>query len=286
MATIPDIFLTFIDKLVGKGGPEKAEYTIFNQLLASATPDQYEAIRLRMKSVSGIETLQGLAFTKPYGYPGDFEMLEKIYSSHINPDPHYSNWDRFFQAQLAPEAVRNRKTYIKQQLSLLQPARVLVLMHGPANEVHEFLSENTNSEIKFDLLDSDPTTSQYARKKLKSFKEQITFIESSVFRARLNECYDLIWCAGMFDYLPEKQFIFLINKYFQILNSGGNLIIGNFSPANSTRQYMEIIGNWYLIHRTESELISLARGAISAKASFHVEKEPLGVNNFLFLKKD
>src|SRR5262245_42044348 len=52
--------------------------------------------------------LQNQARTKPRGYAGDFEMLARIYEERLTDDPLGRSFDRYFQNEAAPRAVRNR----------------------------------------------------------------------------------------------------------------------------------------------------------------------------------
>ena len=69
------------------------------------------------------------------------------------------------------------------------------------------------------------------------------------------------------------------------MSENGEIIIGNFNQANNpSRNYMEIIGEWYLNHRTDEELMSLAIKAGFNKENIRVGSENENVNLFLHLK--
>ena len=64
-----------------------------------------------IRTILNENTLIGHGFVKPFGYPGDFTLIDKIYKFEINEDPKYKNWDLFFQNQPGAKAVRNRKDF-------------------------------------------------------------------------------------------------------------------------------------------------------------------------------
>ena len=92
--------------------------------------------------------------------------------------------------------------------------------------------------------------------------------------------YDLIWSAGLFDYFDDDKFQRLLERFTKYIKPDGRLIIGNFSPVNNSKAYMEY-GNWYLNHRSEDELLTLANRF--EHLSSEVDFEPLKVNLFLKL---
>ena len=62
------------------------------------------------------------------------------------------------------------------------------------------------------------------------------------------------------------------------------MIIGNFCPNNSSRGYMELFLGWHIHHRTEQDLIDLARKACGDKIKeVRVGGEPEGVNLFVHI---
>ena len=74
-------------------------------------PDQVDDFRKILKPVLNENTLIGYGFKKPFGYPGDFNLINNIYDFHVNENEKYRNWDLFFQNQPGAMAVRNRKEY-------------------------------------------------------------------------------------------------------------------------------------------------------------------------------
>ncbi len=100
--------LAYIDELVAKGGPDPSEhheFTLWLEALKKEINDgalkkeDLDTLRDRFGEALSILTLQGFAYTKPHGYPGDYEIIEKIYLEHISKNPNLRKWDLFFQLQ-------------------------------------------------------------------------------------------------------------------------------------------------------------------------------------------
>jgi extracellular factor (EF) 3-hydroxypalmitic acid methyl ester biosynthesis protein len=288
-ATIEEIG-TFLDVLNLKGGPVTQEdYDNFSKFADVLTPEEIAEFRKAIPDALDMNTLMGHGYVKPYGYAGDFMLIEKIYQYVVNPDPRYKNWDIFFHNQPAAKAVRNRKKFFIRTLTSLvgekKNARVLILGSGPATDVFEFLSASGRKDITFDLVDLDQNAIDYSMKKNEIFKDQITFNRVNALRYTPFKFYDLIWTAGLFDYFKDKHFAYLIRKYYNNLSEDGRLIIGNFNTKNPTKNMMEKVIEWVLILRSESDLFRIAADAGVDKEFVSVDSEPLGINLFMTIRK-
>ncbi|MGE5419454.1 MAG: hypothetical protein ACM3UT_04670 [Chloroflexota bacterium] len=282
---------TFLDSLILKGGPSNFEdCRKFSALAEKLTQEEISEIRNGLSFAMDQNTLMGHGYVKPYGYAGDFMLIEKIYQYVVNPDPRYRNWDIFFHNQPGAKAVRNRKHYFIQTCKNLvaekKNAKVLILGSGPATDVYEFLSATGRKDIKFDLVDLDQNAIDYSTKKNEIFKDQITFNKVNALRYTPFKLYDLIWTAGLFDYFKDKHFSYLIRKYYNCLTEDGRMIVGNFSTKNPSKNLMENIMEWVLNLRTESDLFRIAGDAGVDKELVSIDKEPLGINLFLVLRKN
>ena len=282
--------LNYLNYLVSIGGPELEDYEYFTSVVNNLEPDEINDFRKIIKPALNENTLIGHGFVKPFGYPGDFTLIEKIYQYSINEDIRYKNWDIFFQNQPGANAVRNRKKYFLDYCDKLvrnvETPKVLILGSGPATDVYEFLSAYTGeNKITFDLVDLDQTAIDFSMEKNKEYSDVVTFLKINALRFNSFKLYDLIWSAGLFDYFKDKHFIFLIKKYMNCLTEQGELVIGNFSTKNPTRRLMEVLSDWYLNHRTESDLFRIASEAGADSEMVSLEKEPLGINLFLKIKK-
>lgn len=92
----------------------------------------------------------------------------------------------------------------------------------------------------------------------------------------------MIWSGGLFDYFNDKVFIRLLKRYHTFLKEKGEIVIGNFSPGNPSRNYMELM-EWHLNYRSEEQLLELAKECGFDMNLVSIGKEPLGVNLFLHI---
>jgi hypothetical protein len=281
----------FIAQLFAKNGPDKEEYQLIFDMVDQIPSGKINRFRSAMKPILNPNTIIGFSYTKPFGYNGDFFIIEKIYQRYINPDEKYKKWDAYFHEFPAAIAVVNRKTLAIEIFEKLNEKamglehHVMILGSGPISETFEFFEKHPDSPLVFDMLDLDKRAIAYAQNKSKKYSKSITFNNRNVIRHTPDRKYDLIWSAGLFDYFKGKHFVYLLKKYYEYLNEEGEMIIGNFNVNNPSRRIMEILGDWFLYHRSEDELIDFALQAGIERDKIEVFKEPLGINLFLRVRK-
>ena len=71
--------------------------------------------------------------------------------------------------------------------------------------------------------------------------------------------FDFVYATGLYDYLTEPVAQRLCAILFGMLNPGGRFLIANFLPNIPNAGYMEAYMDWWLIYRTEAELLRLAQ---------------------------
>jgi extracellular factor (EF) 3-hydroxypalmitic acid methyl ester biosynthesis protein len=238
--------------------------------------------------------LQNQARTKPRGYAGDHEMLARIYENSLCDDPLGRLFDRYFQAQAAPQAVRNRmrmmSQWIEQTLHQPSPIRVAIVGSAFGLEVRDALvsmNAEARQSLTITLLDLDPAALEFARQQLDSLlkPEQLVLQPANLFRlpdrsslATTLSDSNLILCPGLFDYLDDDGALKMIRCLLSHLASGGRLVIFQFAPHNPTRAYMEWFGNWYLTYRDREAFQRLFVAATTENASLEFDAEPLGID--------
>jgi len=238
------------------------------------------------------ETLQGHGLRKPYGYPGDFLLLDKIFTNYKTRNSRYRIWDDYFQKQAAPCAVRNRKEYFKNIMMAKSrensDLRMLNVVSGSGRELYElYMNLPDDKIINTSCVEVDDYAIAYSKGLNTDYLEHIHYMHSNIFRFENDQKYDVIWSAGLFDYMNDKAFLLLLDKFRNWLAPGGEIVIGNFNEENNpSRDYMEIMGDWHLIHRTENQLKDLAKQAGFLNNQIKVGREELNVNLFLHIKLD
>lgn len=276
-------------------GPEHSDYQPFTAFLQrvfheTREPEtQFAKIRALLEDVLDVSTMQGFALRKPHGYPGDFEIIDRIYIKHCAPDARLGRWDDYFHAQPATQAVRNRKAYFHRLLDRLPmdaSVRILNVASGPCRDVYEWLRSHPERHVQFDCIDTDSNALEYASTLCAGLEARVCFTQANAFRFRAAEQYDLIWVAGLCDYFSDSRVVGLIQRLATALLPAGELVLGNFGPTNPTRPYMEIIGDWKLEHRSGGCLNAIARKAGISESNTHIGAEQEGVNLFLHIRND
>lgn len=290
LSTVDQRIANTVESLFLKNGPDPKDYIEVMEMVDSLQPDDIPDFREVMQPILNPNTIIGFSYSKPFGYNGDFFIIEKIYQKYINPAQKYRKWDEFFHTFPAAKAVVNRKTLAIEAFNMLNERRpkrrknVLILGSGPVTEVYEYLQQVDNNQLHFDLLDLDNRSIAYAKNKHRNNLHIMHFVNENVIRFDPGKKYDLIWSAGLFDYFKDKHFVYLIKKYYEFVDAEGEMIIGNFNSNNPSKKIMEVLGDWFLYHRTESRLRQFAMQAGVHHTKIEVTKEPLGINLFLKVK--
>jgi SAM-dependent methyltransferase len=240
--------ITFLQNIIEKGGPETREYDVLNEIFdhlseefKAGTMSEHELALLR--DGFGDEclenTLHGHIKTKPYGYAGDFMIIDKIYQEQITGDHRFEKWDIFWNSHSAAKAVRNRKDYfiktMKSRLSLKVPLRLLNVASGPARDIAELYENIQPDQLSTVCVEADNTAIDYAKNLNRQNSNYIEFIHQNIFRFSDDEKFDIVWSAGLFDYFDDHIFLKLLRKFMQWTTPGGEVIIGNFSNQNPSR---------------------------------------------------
>jgi extracellular factor (EF) 3-hydroxypalmitic acid methyl ester biosynthesis protein len=247
---------------------------------------------------------------KPLGYAGDYEMVNMILG-----DPHQGGslfgkvLNRWFIKQPPAEAHRNRIKYLAQKLveetarvsAQNRVARVYSIGCGPAGEVLSFLGQqNVSDRAEFTLLDFNDETLTYARNSLETAKRQhhrvtpIQFVKKSVFQilkgkgksveGPLETKYDLIYCAGLFDYLNDQVCQQLTGLLYDMLAPGGLLITTNVDVSNPIRHWLGSILEWHLIYRSSRQFQTLG-AHLPNQDSIRIWSDETGVNLFFEIRR-
>jgi predicted acylesterase/phospholipase RssA len=281
---------------------------IFQQFLDNLSdrfPDPNEAskmLKIKIKDITNLvnqSPFMKRCFEKPRGYAGDYQMMNYVYDNDVfNAQTNMGKLINFYLFSSAPtNAIRNRakiiQGIIQQKILDKSPLKVASIACGPAREVSSMsdrLPENLkNVKIIWTLLDQDNESLEYARSTIKSEKIiEPKFVAAGIKQFIKKEIelgeQDLIYSLGLFDYLEDKVAGILISRLYDELKPGGMLLVGNFHPRNPLRVLMEGAVQWYLIHRTEEELLTLGKTGAPNGRCF-VMNEPGGVNLILVISK-
>jgi extracellular factor (EF) 3-hydroxypalmitic acid methyl ester biosynthesis protein len=247
-------------------------------------------------------------YLKPLGYAGDYEMMDMIYRDPYEGDSLFAKLlNKYYSHHIPPaQASRNRIPFlgqkieqvVKQRSSERKRVRILSVGCGPANEVVEFImKDEASNQVEFTLVDIEPEALYFSQERaLQAKSEARRSTKINVYylplqqllkeNNKLNELenQDLIYSAGLFEYLSDdvsKRTILTLCKF---LNRNGTLVIGNFGPGSPFNWCLEYGAEWYLIYRTQTELVKLAQEALGTSWKIYCEADPTQINNFLVVQ--
>jgi extracellular factor (EF) 3-hydroxypalmitic acid methyl ester biosynthesis protein len=246
---------------------------------------------------------------KPLGYAGDYEMVNmmmrdpyegaSLFAKAFNacalsrpPIVAHRNRLRLLSERLLRETLRN--------LQRPTPVRFLNVGCGPAHEIRAFVREQACSDrADFTLIDFNTETLDHVSQALADCKQQharrtrVQVLKRSVqmmlkqsgktANSELGNSFDMVYCAGLFDYLPNPVCRSLIAYFYSLLAPGGLVLVTNVD-THPSRKEMEYFLDWHLIYRDTAELLAIVPSQI-APENVLVERESSGINTFLEIRK-
>ncbi len=254
------------------------------------------------------------AFQKPLGYAGDYETVQMMLRPPYEGSTLFAKLINVWLLDQAPaRAHRNRVEYLESKLTEAanrarmenRIGRVYNLGCGAATEVQRFIERHPEADrMEFTLVDFNQETLEHVMASLEATKRQesrstvVRCVQRSVQSVIKDSAksgtpaheppYQLVYCAGLFDYLSDAVCKRLMSILYELLAPGGFLLATNVSAAlNDSRPFrfsMEYMLDWHLVYRTGTQVRALIPERAPADlACTHAEET--GTNVFLEIRK-
>lgn len=236
------------------------------------------------------------AIRKPEGYAGDFSTILELYErSPRGADPVGELMDAAILRLDAAWAVYHRRRLLAGEIQRTharvegRPVRVTSLACGPAEELVEACAALEGGRpLEMVLMDIDAGALDHARRVLDipGSPHTVTGLRCNLIHVASGRTsldlpsQDLIYSAGLIDYLNDDVVVGLMDAAHRWLRPGGRLILGNIHPCNPDRAFMDHVAEWPLIHRTEADMDHLYRRSRFGQPCTRIRFEPQGLNLF------
>ena len=224
---------------------------------------------------------------KPRGYAGDAHLIDYIYGhpdAMGRPDLASTVGQRIMVHNLespAAAAVRARRTIIgmkvEEAVERMRRPRILSVACGNSRELELLQPEVLDKIGEFIGFDQDArslaTTESHGRGGKPIHVVQGTIVD--LMRTTEPSGFDLVYAAGLFDYLSDRLCRRLTKSLVARLNPGGRLLLANFLPDIRDVGYMETFMHWTLIYRDRAQIMDFV-GDVAGEdiARLHYFMEP------------
>ena len=228
------------------------------------------------------------AYEKPRKYAGDYLMMTLYFTSELQGDTpfarllHYTA-QHYTLGRTVVQREKNMRAVVSEVAAKKGRSRIVSLACGPAIELESLIRDHGRElgEAEFILVDQDAEALEYATGRLNKVLLQhhrgqlpVTLRPVYLSVSQLLEPLlgsdqqfvdsvlsgvDLVYAAGLLDYLPDDMGRALLSRLWRMLRPGGRLFIGNLKEAPDTTWMMEYVLSWHLHYRTEESLRGLGR---------------------------
>jgi extracellular factor (EF) 3-hydroxypalmitic acid methyl ester biosynthesis protein len=213
------------------------------------------------------------SFTRPRGYPGDAGLLDFVYRHPAarpgqEAAPEAGRTVMTFTVDVtACEAVRRRRSILAAKIdetAARQPMpKILAVASGHLREAELSIALKEGRVGRLLATDQDAislaTVDGYRTSISGAIEtQQVTVRSILAGKADLGR-FDLVYAAGLYDYLDAKIAARLTRVLFDRVSAGGRLLIPNFLWGVPEEAYMEVFMDWYLLYRSRDDIESFAQ---------------------------
>jgi extracellular factor (EF) 3-hydroxypalmitic acid methyl ester biosynthesis protein len=209
------------------------------------------------------------ACAKPRGYAGDAVMMDYVYglgeagAAADAATPLGRAIFEYIAALPSAKAVRYRRQLIAgliDDAARCAGSSVLAIAAGHLRELELASAIGNGNLAEFVAFDQDEASLDVVRRDYSHLG--VTVQPGSVRhilggKTKLGQ-YDLVYAAGLFDYLTAPVAVALTRRMFDMTRPGGRLLIPNFLTGIPDAGYMEAFMDWSLIYRNHDEMYQLA----------------------------
>ena len=234
-------------------------------------------------------------YQKPRGYPGDAVLLDYIYDGRSG-----GSVSELGAAILAHHvettgcrSVRLRRDLVTEAVDRAAAARdgasILSVACGHLREFPRSEARAAGAISRWVALDQDPLSIETLRRDCGPSDildaRVCAVAELLAEQDRWEGQFDLVYAAGLCDYLPDAAFVRLTRALYGMCRPGGKLLLANVTAENPQLGYHESFMDWMFVLRGEAGLEALARRAVGDDAALRTFRDPTRVICFLELER-
>lgn len=307
-----------LDRIHQRGGPVESDYYDISCLVTAATVslkplsqhgENYQTFRRALvrelfpKTVwePGSNSLFSRIFNAETRVVGNADIMHDIYTGdYLHALPltlEQLRWDQFILSQMAVPAVRHRPDYLRALLKYIgerEPSLIDVLDVACGSGMALLpLSEVCGRIRRYVGIDVDPDAIGRSRQLAHLLTFDAHLSQTNILRTNISATlrrFELIWCAGLADYLSDRAMSLLLKRVLSALAPDGVACIGNMGPHNPSRPMMDLLG-WQLIYRSRGELEYLAHQACAKQGwakqdrRIRIDSDPTGIQHYLRIRR-
>ena len=226
------------------------------------------------------------ALGKPFGYPGDYIMLQSFYDSNEISSNKLGNYlDKFILNDELAKSVLNRIDKMGDRViefinkSNLEEINILNIASGSGFEFKKIIEKKFDKKVIYHCFDQEVSSLLFIDQnfsgknenvEIKLYKEDV----KAFFRNwKSDKKFDLIYNIGLADYLPDSILISLANEAIKSLNDRGTFVISHKDYSLFAYHRISWFCDWNFIHRTLEEYKSTINSQIDNDASIWFESD-------------
>jgi extracellular factor (EF) 3-hydroxypalmitic acid methyl ester biosynthesis protein len=238
------------------------------------------------------------SFTKPRGYPGDYQLLTAIYNGVPKSLGFGGYFDRYLLNFTLARAVVARmwsaRRFLMDELARRR-GRVAILnvASGACREYLGGFEPATDREAQITCVDNDQEALDFAQSQVTSPLSRsgisVNFIRHNALRmtsassnVRRFGLSDVIYSVGLCDYIPDEYLIPLLAGWRQSLADGGIVYVAFKDCLLYDKTEYQWLMDWYFFQRTEQDCRKLFLAAGFEPSEIETSRDATGVIiNFL-----
>lgn len=203
------------------------------------------------------------ALTKPYGYPGDFFMLQTLYNKKpISQDRLGCYLDQFFIEDDLAQAVIDRVEVMGDrvvdfiQSSNKDELNILNIASGSGFELNKVISQNYKKKINYHCFDQEAASLAYIASNFhnKNPNVEIILYKEDIrrfFRSwKSKNKFDFVYNIGLADYLPDLVLSSLVKESLDHLATSGVFVLAHKDYNLFPYHHPSWLYDWNFIHRS------------------------------------
>lgn len=238
----------------------------FQELLEQANNDKdkqkelYAQVRDAFKPYYERGGILQHSMSKPYGYPGDYEILEHLYDKaiHAKTDPAYRSFDEYVHQLHLIQAVCQRKDILTQLLKELSTSKksYCSIASGSAREVWE--AKDYLEDCSVTLVDFDSRPLEFASKRLSNSKVKVETQTQDGRKLSLGTEYDVIYSFGFFDYLNNRFIDRILATAKDSLKEDGKIVYSFKNHERYEGWFYDMLCDWRFVPRNKADADQVA----------------------------